>query len=175
MKELFDVYDLDRLPTGQTLPRGEMHDPAQCQVVIHVCLFNREGKLLIQRRSFRKKGFPGHWNFSVGGGVLAGETVREAAMRELKEELGIELEIPGPAAVTLAFKGGYDDYFLADWNGRLEDLRPDPEEVIDVRWVTREELLAMLASGEFAPFWPSFSELIFDQHKHMGLSVDAKD
>ena len=175
MREHFDVYDLDRLPTGLVLPRGAAHDPAQCQVVIHVCLFNRKGELLIQRRSMRKKGFPGFWDFSVGGGVLAGETVREAAERELQEELGLSLKIPGPAAVTLAFEGGYDDYFLADWDGGLDELRLQPEEVMDARWVTREEALTLLAAGEFAPFWPSFVSLLFDLHRHMGLSVDAKD
>ena len=77
--------------------------------------------------------------------------------------------------MTLAFEGGYDDYFLADWDGGLDELCLQPEEVMDTRWVSQEELLEMLEAGEFAPFWPSFLSLLFDLHRHMGLSVDAKD
>ena len=168
--ELWDVYDCDRRPTGHVLPRGEAHDPSLCQVVIHVCLFNDKGQLLIQLRSMRKAGYPGHWDFSVGGGVLAGETVREAAMREVREELGIDVVIKEAAAVTLAFPGGFDDYFLLDWNGGICDLTPDPEEVMDVRWASCEEILAMLENNTFAPFWPSFVRLLFDLHRHIGLS-----
>lgn len=138
--------------------------------MVHVCLFNKQGEMLIQRRSLEKKGYPGYWDVSVGGGVLAGEGGREAAMREVREELGIAVSIPGPAAVTLAFEGGFDDYFLADWNGALSDLTLQKEEVMDARWASSEEMLAMLDDGTFAPFWPSFLQLLFDLHRHMGLS-----
>ena len=132
--ERWDVYDLDRRPTGRTMTRGEKHSTDQCQLVVHVCLFNRKGELLIQRRSMAKKGYPGYWDVSVGGGVLAGETAREAAVRETREELGIEIAVTGPAAVTLAFDGGFDDYFLVDWDGAISDLTLQADEVMDARW-----------------------------------------
>ena len=100
MTERWDVYDLDRRPVGLTRPRGFAHPPEQCQLVVHVCLFNKQGEMLIQRRSMAKKSYPGRWDVSVGGGVLAGETAREAAVREAREELGIEIDLTGPAAVT---------------------------------------------------------------------------
>ena len=168
--ERWDVYDRDRRPTGQILPRGAAHDSALCQIAIHVCLFNERGEILIQRRSMAKKGYPGFWDFSVGGGVLTGETVREAAVREVREELGIEISVTDPAAVTLSFEGGFDDFFLVDWNGSLTELRLQPEEVTDVRWASCEEILSMLENGTFAPFWPSFVRLLFDLHRHTGLS-----
>ena len=168
--ERWDVYDLDRRPTGLTLPRGEKHPADQCQLVVHVCLFNRKGELLIQRRSMAKKGYPGYWDVSVGGGVLAGETAREAAVRETREELGIEIAVTGPAAVTLAFEGGFDDYFLVDWDGAISDLTLQADEVMDARWADCAELLAILEQKQAAPFWPSFVQLLFDLHRHMGLA-----
>ena len=105
--------------------------------------------------------------------MLAGEGSRAAAMREVREELGIDVAIPGPSAVTLAFEGGYDDYFLADWDGALSALTLQAEEVMDARWASREEILAMLDAGVFAPFWPSFVQLLFDLHRHMGLAESA--
>ena len=95
-------------------------------------------------------------------------------MREVREELGVEVSIQGPAAVTLAFEGGYDDYFLAEWNGSLDELTLQTEEVMDAKWASREEMLAMLSEGTFAPFWPSFIQLLFDLHRHMGLSEQKR-
>ena len=96
--------------------------------------------------------------------------IREENIPLFREELGVEVSISGPAAVTLAFEGGYDDYFLAEWNGSLTELTLQKEEVMDAKWASREEMLAMLLEGTFAPFWPSFIQLLFDLHQHMGLS-----
>ena len=167
--ERWDVYDLDRRQTGLILPRGAAHTAELCQLVVHVCLFNRAGQMLIQQRSMQKKGFPGYWDVSVGGGVLAGETGREAAMREAREELGLTLRIDRAAAVTLSFEGGFDDYFLLDWDGALSDLTLQTEEVQDARWADCGEITAMIEGGTFAPFWPSFVQLLFDLHRHAGL------
>ena len=168
--ERWDVYDLDRQQTGRTLVRGETHPPEDCQLVVHVCLFNAQGEMLIQQRSREKRSYPEYWDVSVGGGVLAGELQRAAAMREVREELGIAVALEQPAAVTLAFPGGFDDYFLADWDGAVSELTLQPEEVQDVRWATREEIRALLREGVFAPYWPSFIDLLFDLHAHLGLA-----
>lgn len=169
--ELWDVYDEDRLPTGRTAVRGGAQQAGECQLVVHVCLFNDRGEMLIQQRQHTKRSYPDYWDVSVGGGVIAGETVRAAAMRELREELGLTLDLSQTvAAVTLSFDGGFDDYFLADCNVPLEALTLQTEEVQAVRWVTREEIKAMIARREFAPFWPSFIDLLFDLHRHRGLS-----
>ena len=168
--ERYDVYDLDRRLTGRTLVRGEEHPDADCQLVIHVCLFNSRGELLIQQRDRSKASYPEYWDVSVGGGVLAGETPREAAVREVREELGLEIEVPGAAAVTLAFAGGFDDYYIVDCDAPLEALCLQPGEVQDARWAAKDEILAMLEEGRFAPFWPSFIALLFDLHRHVGLA-----
>lgn len=168
--ELWDVYDADRLPTGRTAVRGGVRTAGECQLVVHVCLFNTKGEMLIQQRQHTKQSYPDYWDVSVGGGVIAGETVREAAMRELREELGLTLDLSQTvAAVTLSFDGGFDDYFLADCDVPLSALTLQTDEVQAARWATREEIQAMLARGEFAPFWPSFVELLFDLHRHRGL------
>ena len=73
------------------------------------------------------------------------------------------------SAVTLSFEGGFDDYFLVDWDGDPADLTLQAEEVQDVRWATCKEITAMIEGGTFAPFWPSFVQLLFDLHRHAGL------
>ena len=94
--ELVDLYDEDRLPLGRTAERYGEHLPGEHRLVVHVCLFDRSGRLLIQQRSREKRQWPERWDVSVGGGVAAGETSRRAAEREVLEELGYPLDPDGP-------------------------------------------------------------------------------
>ena len=74
----------------KTLPRNEIHgNPSLIHKVVHVLVFNREGALLLQKRSVHKDVAPGKWDTSVGGHVNAGEALDEAVRREMEEELGI--------------------------------------------------------------------------------------
>lgn len=71
-------------------PRSVVHgDPSLMHRVVHVLVFNSEGKLFLQQRSMNKDVAPGKWDTSVGGHVDPGETLEDAAMREMEEELGI--------------------------------------------------------------------------------------
>ena len=169
--EIWDVYDENRARTGKTVSRGEPLLPGERHLAVHVCLFNTRGEMLIQQRQHTKPSYPDYWDVSVGGGVIAGETPRAAAMRELREELGLTLDLSQTvAAVTLSFDGGFDDYFLADCDVPLSALTLQAEEVQAARWAGREEIQAMIARREFAPYWPSFVDLLFDLYRHRGLS-----
>lgn len=90
--ELIEIVD----ENGQVLrlaPRSEVHgNPSLRHRVVHVLVFNRKGELLLQKRSMSKDVAPGRWDTSVGGHVDPGESLLEAAARELKEELGVEAE-----------------------------------------------------------------------------------
>lgn len=167
--EMIALLDADRAPLGKIVPRGTPLQAGEHLLVVHVCIFNRRGELLLQQRSAQKKSYPGYWDVSAAGGVRAGETGREAAMRETREELGLELAITDSAAVTLAFEGGFDDYYLAEADVPLSALTLQREEVQAARWASLEETLQMLRDGRFAPYWESFLQLLFDLHAHRGL------
>jgi isopentenyldiphosphate isomerase len=71
--------------------RSEVHsNPTLIHRVVHVLVFDKKGRFLLQRRSMKKDIAPGKWDTSVGGHVNPGEEILEAAKREMKEELGIE-------------------------------------------------------------------------------------
>lgn len=57
--ELFDLYDDERRLTGETIERGDPLPESRYHLVIHICIFNSEGKMLIQQRQPFKKSFPG--------------------------------------------------------------------------------------------------------------------
>ena len=89
-EESFEVVDPNGKVIG-TARRAELHsNPSLIHRVVHVLVFNLQDLLLLQRRSHNKDTAPGKWDTSVGGHVDIGEDIRSAALRELREELGIE-------------------------------------------------------------------------------------
>lgn len=72
--------------------RAECHaDPELVHRSVHVVV-ECGGRLLLQRRGFEKDKSAGQWDSACSGHVRPGETYREAAIRELEEELGIRSE-----------------------------------------------------------------------------------
>ncbi|SPE54727.1 NUDIX hydrolase [Verrucomicrobia bacterium] len=89
--EVFDVVDeLDRV-IGQK-PRSEVHRLGLKHRAIHVLVFNSRGQIFLQKRSMNKDRQPGLWDSSASGHVAAGEEYDECAVRELREEIGLELK-----------------------------------------------------------------------------------
>jgi isopentenyl-diphosphate delta-isomerase type 1 len=86
--EFFDVVNaadevIDRKP------RAEVHQLGLLHRAVHVLVFNSRGQVFLQKRSRTKDRQPGLWDTSASGHVDAGEDYDAAAMRELREELGI--------------------------------------------------------------------------------------
>lgn len=91
-EEFIEIVDPDGKVMG-VAPRSKVHgNPSLMHRVVHVLVFNARGELLLQKRAMTKDVAPGRWDTSVGGHVDPGETLEEAARRELHEELGVEAE-----------------------------------------------------------------------------------
>ena len=168
--ELVDLYDENRLPLGKTGERNAPRSPGEYRVVVHVCVFDSRGRLLIQQRTPEKSIFPNLWDVSVGGGVDAGESSRRGAEREFREELGYPLDLGGlRPSVTVNFDGGFDDFYLLTRDLRLEDLTLQKEEVRAVRWASLEEILDLLGQGVFVPYPEGFLRFLFDMRDQFGF------
>jgi isopentenyldiphosphate isomerase len=168
--ELVDLYDEDRVPLGKTAERYGAKAPSELRLVVHVCVFDSQGRLLIQKRTDNKHIWPGLWDVSVGGGVDAGETSRQGAEREFREELGFPLDLTGVRpSVTVNFGGGFDDFFLVTQDLDLDVLTLQDEEVTAVRWVTEDELLTMVDDGSFIPYPKTFLRFLFDMRGQFGF------
>ena len=90
-KELWDIYDENKLPTGETIDRYNFSlNPKQFHLVVIAILFTKDKKVLITRRSPDKRYAGGLWEIP-GGGVRAGENSQDAVRREILEETGINL------------------------------------------------------------------------------------
>ena len=165
--ELFDLYNASREKTGRTLPRGELPPEGYYYLVVHVCIFNPRGQMLIQERQPFKKGWSGFWDVSMGGKAIAGDTSRSAAERETREELGLSLDLSGARpSVTLYLERSIDDFYVLTLPVSLDSLRPQPEEVRSLKWASKEEILRMIDDGIFIPYEKSFIEFLFFRKDH---------
>lgn len=165
--EFWDAYDRDRIPTGKTLVRGEPIPPGAYHLVVHICLFNTKGELLIQKRQPTKEKWPGLWDLTAGGCAMRGENSRTAAERELFEELGLHLDLQSILPpFTVNFNTGFDDIYRLEAEVDLQTLTLQPEEVQEVRWATWEEVRTLLQAGLFIPYHPGFLRFLFDMREN---------
>lgn len=88
MKEEVDVVDAHSNVVGKA-QRDDVHKKGLLHRVVQVMLFDADGRLFVQQRSASKDLFPGCLEGSLSGHVLSGESFRDAAERELHEELGV--------------------------------------------------------------------------------------
>ena len=165
--ELFDLYTEDRVKNGRTMVRGEPV-PEDCyRIVVHICIFDSEGRMLIQQRQPFKHGWSNMWDITVGGSAIAGDDSRSAAERETREELGLEIDLSEVRpSLTLHWEHGFDDYYLLTQEVDLSTLHLQYEEVQAVRWATRDEIMQMIDDGQFIPYEKSLIELLFFRRNH---------
>ena len=92
--ELFDEIREDGSRTGVVKERGVVHEDGSLHPTVHTWIVRPNDKsgydLLLQKRSECKDSNPGCWDISSAGHVEAGHGYLESAIRELKEELGID-------------------------------------------------------------------------------------
>ena len=142
MGEYWDLYDANRNPLGRTIKRGDAFGEGEYYVCCEIWIQNSKGQLLVTQRHPNKKA-GGQWEFT-GGGVLAGETTKQAAVRELAEETGIDAEENELSLLEVyQHKNYFMDIFVLKKDLDITTLSLQPEEVVDAKWVSPEELLAM--------------------------------
>lgn len=133
-RETWDLLNEHRKPLGRTHLRGDDLEPNTFHTVIEVFTFDIDGKLLLSQRH-PEKTYPLLWE-GTGGSILAGETSRQGAVRELLEELGLRVEPEQLRFVTTLKRGTYflDMYcYECGQPIDLEQLSLQADEVVDVR------------------------------------------
>ena len=133
--ELWDVTDAAGTPTGRTHRRGDSDFPdGLFHVVSAVCVVRADGLVLITQRAATKD-WALSWEFPAGS-ALAGETSVDAAVRELREETGLEVSAD---SLELVGRVTEESALLDLYVTRVRqhpDLALDPDEVSDAAWVT---------------------------------------
>ncbi len=149
-KEMIEVVNADGLVIGAA-PRKRIHGNNQwLHRVVHVLVFDSRNRLLLQKRSWNKQVAPGKWDTSVGGHVDCGETLMHAAMREMKEELGI-----APESLRFIYQyihsNEFESELVTTYICRHDGgFTHDPEEIDAVRFWKTDHIMAKLGKGVFS-------------------------
>ena len=168
--ELWDLYDIHRQPTGEKLVRGNQVPEGRYRLVVHVCLFNSAGQMLIQHRQPTKAAWPDLWDVSVGGAVVSGESSIIAAHREALEEIGVDIDFTDAApSFSVTFPDGFDDFYILQRDVDISQLKLQEEEVQAVKWASLQEIFHMVDEGTFIPYHKSFLEFLFFRSCHPGI------
>ena len=154
--EMFDVVDENGIPTGEVIDRKTAHDKGIRHRTAHVWIVRKTDtgvQVLLQKRSANKDSFPGQYDTSSAGHIPAGDEPLDSALRELKEELGIDAS-PGQLKPAGFFYVNYEEEFHGKmfrdneyanvfvYEGEVDASRLmlQEEEVERVDWFDVEEL-----------------------------------
>ena len=164
--EVWDLYTKDREKTNKTMIRGEKTPGGFYRLAVTVCIFNSEGKMLIQQRVSFKDDWPNLWDVSCAGSSISGDTSQMVAEREVFEELGLKINLQNERPhLTNHFVDGFTDVYILNLDVDLSKLKLQPEEVQNVKWATMEEIFTMLDEKTFIPYHKAWIELLFHRSK----------
>lgn len=140
---------------------GQAHDG---EGILHraftIYVFDDRGRVMLQKRSARKRLWPSTWETSCSGHPEPGEDVVEAAGKRLRQELGFDAVLT--VAGRIVYQAKYGDVgsenelcyvLVGSFSG---EPRPDPEEVEELHLVDPVVLLREISerSDGFAPWVP---------------------
>lgn len=167
--ELWDIYNSDKTKSNKTMVKGEKFEKGSYHLVVHACIFNLKGEMLIQQRQPFKSGWSNMWDITVGGSAVSGETSQTAIERELFEEIGLKINLQNVQPhLTINFDVGFDDVYLIEKEVDINNLVLQYEEVQRVKWATLDEIFQKLDEGTFIPYYRSLIQLFFDMRKQYG-------
>lgn len=156
MAEKFDVLNELGEFTGEIATRDECHKKGLWHRAVYAFIIDDKGNILLQKRSENKKLWPNMWDVTVGGHVDAGEFGRQALIREVKEELGIEIKDDDVkyliSSTSINEQGDiinkhYNEYYLITKNIDISDIKIQKEEVSEVRYFSKDELLKRISNN----------------------------
>jgi len=146
MDEYIDILTEEGKLSGEVKLKSEAHRLGLWHESVQVWVINSKQQVLLQKRAYSKDSYPGLWDISVAGHLSAGDTVIQAALREIHEEIGLSL-----VASQLCFfkrikknkipkKGFLDNEFNTLFGVKLEvdilRLTLQKEEVEEVKWLS---------------------------------------
>lgn len=91
MDELVDILDAEGNFTGQTAMKSKAHESGLFHPTVHIWFYTKNAQILLQQRGKEKDTYPLLWDVSVAGHIGAGEDVITAGIREVSEEIGLDI------------------------------------------------------------------------------------
>ena len=165
-----DILDYRGKPTGQHCTKTQAHREGLWHPTVHIWLYTRKGEVLIQQRGKDKDTFPLQWDVSVAGHVKSGESVTQAAVREVGEEIGLVINVSElvPIGISKAvhrhsesmIDAEFHHIFLCELSLPLGALLPQKEEVEALKLLPlprlAEETWGLAKAARYVPHGPPY-------------------
>lgn len=154
--EIWDLYNENRELLGKDHVRGEQLPIDGYHLVVHVWIRNSKGQYLISQRSANRPTFPLVWE-CVDGSVVKGEDSLQGALREVKEEVGVDL-LPEKGQVILSDIKKIEfgkvvnkivDVWLFEYDGEVDLSNATTDEVAQAAWMNREQIKELFDANMF--------------------------
>lgn len=153
-KEYFDILDEKGNKTGKIKLRNEVHKDGDWHKAVHIWIINDKGDILLQRRCATKDSNPNMLDISCAGHLTAGDDSLTGAIRELNEELDLDVKpselqyiktIKRTSKYTATFiNNEFDDLYILRTTKNIEDMKYQEEEISEIFFVPYKEFKNMV-------------------------------
>ncbi len=153
-KEYFDILDENGNKIGKTKLRSEVHKDGDWHKAIHIWIINDNGDILLQRRCATKDSHPNMLDISCVGHLTVGDDSITGAIRELKEELNLDIKqedlqfiktLKRSSKYTETFiNNEFDDLYILRTNKGIDDMKFQEEEISELFFVPYKEFKKMV-------------------------------
>jgi isopentenyl-diphosphate Delta-isomerase len=154
--DLVVLVDADARPVG-TAGRGDVHtDRTALHLGFSCYVGDGAGRILMTRRALTKRTWPGVWTNSFCGHPRPGEDLQSAVHRYAEHELGTSIRdlhclLPEFRYCAVDASGMVENELCPVFAATVaDDLRPNPEEVMELRWVRVEDLVELVTTAPWA-------------------------
>ena len=158
MTEFFDILDENGNKTGKTKARTEVHKDGDWHKAVHIWIVNDKDEILLQKRSPFKDSHPNMWDISSAGHLTAGDNSLLGAIREIKEELGIDIL---PSQLTLIgtrkstsrpsamfINNEFNDVYLLRLSLDINKIVLQEDEVSEVKYIPIDKFRNMIKTKD---------------------------
>ena len=157
-EEYFDLLDENGNKTGNIKLRSKVHQDGDWHKAVHIWILNNKGDVLLQRRCPTKDSNPNMLDISCAGHLSAGDDSLNGAIRELKEELNLdvkpnELKFIKTLKVSLRYtetfiNNEFNDLYILRTDKNVEDMMYQKEEISEIFFVPYKDFKNMVKNRQ---------------------------
>ncbi len=175
MDEYIELLNDSGKPTGKRCLKSIAHKNGFFHASVHIWFYTEDNKILIQKRKHTKETFPNLWDVSVAGHIAFGELPIIAALREIKEEIGVtteknHLNYIGQSIHKNTHSKDLIDHelhhiYISTLNTSFETLQIQEDEVAEIQLISIDDFKDNLLNTpeKFVPHGAPYYERVIEQ------------